>query len=534
MKRRGGLPRWTLICGAVLLAACFAVLGLWLVGANSDRGPHAETPQLPQPISEVFLGQPITLAPRIHMLGRLSPSVAYAIETPEGLVLVDSGLEPNAGSLREQLAELGLDVSRLRAILLTHAHGDHTLGARYLREMTGAKIYAGQGDSEVLRSGDSRDAFFSTFPMEQYSIHATPVDVGLSGGELLELGDTRIEAIATPGHTPGSTCYLLQRGDLRVLFTGDTISSLVAEIGTYSAHLAPRYRGNAGDYLQTLKVLRAMPVPSLVLPGHPITRSTPQRPRLTQTEWEDVLDYGIEDLNLALDRYARDGQDFLDGIPKELLPGLLYLGEYAQRAVYVLVVPQGILLFDAPGDEGFTAFYRQRLQQAGIDSTLLKGVMLTSCSPVALGGLPALVTETGCQVVVPEDHRKSVAAVCPPGTSFISAQELFTSHFVEAQTIPLAGRGVAPMAYLLQWQGKRVLISGQIPIRLSEQSIAESQQEIRSPLGDPARLREALSEMLELNPDLWLPSQPIHGQNANLYSGEWKKVLVENRSMFGP
>ena len=68
------------------------------------------------------------------MLGGLSPSAAYVVETSDGLILVDSGLAADAAPLKSQMAELGLDWRRLRAILLTHAHGDHTGGAEALRD----------------------------------------------------------------------------------------------------------------------------------------------------------------------------------------------------------------------------------------------------------------------------------------------------------------------------------------------------------------------------------------------------------------
>src|SRR5581483_1043301 len=149
----------------------------------------------------------LTVAPGVHLLGDLAPSAAYAIETAQGLVLVDSGLEPDAGPVKAELAKLGLDWRTIRAVLLTHAHGDHTGGAAALRAETGAKVYAGEGDAGVLRDGSSREAFFSTFSMPDHAPRPTPVDVELGGDEVLDFGDVRIRALATPGHTPGSICY---------------------------------------------------------------------------------------------------------------------------------------------------------------------------------------------------------------------------------------------------------------------------------------------------------------------------------------
>src|SRR5262249_31541573 len=154
---------------------------------------------------------PVTLARGLHLLGGLSPAAAYVVETPAGLVLIDAGLEPDAHSVKAQMTSLRLDWRQLRAILLTHAHGDHSGGAEHLRAATGARIYAGSGDSAVLRAGGPRDAIYSTFfvPDDIRPVR-TVVDVELHGGETLEFGDAHFRTIAAPGHTPGSVCYLLE------------------------------------------------------------------------------------------------------------------------------------------------------------------------------------------------------------------------------------------------------------------------------------------------------------------------------------
>src|SRR5260370_27567758 len=122
----------------------------------------------------------------------MEPAAAYVVETSEGLVLIDTGLDKDAGPLKRQMTELGLDWKRVRAILLTHVHGDHSGGAEHLRAATGAKVYAGQGDAAVLRAGQPREAFFSAFPMsEEITPSATTVDVELSGDPAVTLGHPR-------------------------------------------------------------------------------------------------------------------------------------------------------------------------------------------------------------------------------------------------------------------------------------------------------------------------------------------------------
>src|SRR5262249_9672327 len=147
------------------------------------------------------------------------------------------------------------------AILLTHGHADHVLGAERLRSTTGAKVYAGKRDVETLRAGGPREAFLSTFHMPGLQLHPTTVDVELSDNDVIEVGDARFRAIGAPGHTPGCICFLLERGGKRILFSGDVVQSLgdvKRALGTYSTYLAPKYLGSASDYLATLRKLKSL------------------------------------------------------------------------------------------------------------------------------------------------------------------------------------------------------------------------------------------------------------------------------------
>ena len=240
--------------------------------------------------------------------------------------------------------------------------------------MLGAKVYAGRGDAAVLRAGGPREAFFSTFYMPDHNPHPTTVDVELNGGESLVFGDVRILVLATPGHTSGSTCYLMERAGVRALFAGDVISRLRGDpeshstyarpLGTYSVYLPPRYRGDATAYLSSLRALRALPVPDLVLPGHPRAETEPQSPCLSQQAWEELLDQGIRDMETLLARFKTDGANFLDGNPKRLLPDLYYLGNFKGAAIYGFFAASQFFLVDAPGGPGLKEFVEARLNNS--------------------------------------------------------------------------------------------------------------------------------------------------------------------------
>jgi glyoxylase-like metal-dependent hydrolase (beta-lactamase superfamily II) len=483
----------------------------------------------------------LTIARGVHILGGLSPSAAYVVETSEGLVLVDSGLDDDAGRLKSQMAELGLDWKDVRAILLTHAHGDHCGGAQHLRASTGAKVYAGQGDAPVLRAGGPREAFFSTFFMPDHSPHPTTVDVELKGGESIAIGSVRFRALAMPGHTPGSICYLMERDNLRALFAGDVIMMLLGDehphseirkpLGTYSAYLAPRYRGDAGTFLSSLRELRKLPVPNLVFPGHPGADARSQSPSISQGRWETLLDGGIHDMEVLLARYEGDGANFLDGHPRRLLPDLYYLGDFRGAAVYGFFASSRFFLVDAPGGAGLLDFIGASLGQLGLKPTPPVAVLLTSCGPEATAGLKELVEKCQAQVVASSEGIRIVQELCPAGTVVLSAEELPGRGWFPVSPVALGGRGLAPVAYRLPWAGKAVLLSGRIPILVNQTSgsalfsdFLESRGNVRDYIGSLGLLSEPI-------PDLWLPAVPTNDQNANLYENSWKTIIGDNRAV---
>ena len=536
LPRAPGRRRW-LVAGLTVLILAFVLAGAyWRFNAP---GPPTTGPV---PARVPFLASfALTVAPGIHMLGGLEPAAAYVVESSEGLVLIDTGLDPDAGPLRRQMAELGLDWKAVRAILLTHAHGDHSQGAQYLREQTGARVYAGQEDAAVLRAGGPHEALFSGFVLPDASAHPTTVDVELRGGEVVTVGNVRFEVLGTPGHTPGSICYLMERNGRRVLFSGDVIMSLVGDVkstsklasplGTYSAYMAPPYRGSADAFVGTLRKLRALPAPDLVLPGHPRMDPTPQSPAMSQERWEALLDRGIRDMEQLLDRYARDGASFLDDRPKKLLPGLYYLGDWGGAAVYAFVAGSKLFVVGAPGGDGLNGFLAARLGELGVQPTTPTAVLLTSCGPEDAAGLRSLVEKSRARVVVSSAGRPRVEEMCPAGTVVLTEKELPAQGWFEVKALPLHGRGVGPMAYELSWAGKTVLFSGRIPVAVSKAGVDGLRLDYRGSRLNAPEYAASLSSLQELKPQLWLPAETGDRQNANLYDGDWEEVITGNRSL---
>ena len=506
MQRSSRAIFWTY--RAAWVVAAVALIALAVAGFQRWRRPRPVPPLGPETT---------TIANGLHMIRGLGPSVAYVVETSAGPVLIDSGLEGDAATLKAEMARLLIDWRNTQAVLLTHVHGDHAGGAEAIRNAANARVYAGNGDAAVLRAGEPRDAFFSAFYMPNDTPHETTIDVELNGGERLTFGDTTIQAIAAPGHTPGSICYLLERGGKWFFFSGDVVMHLsdAKPLGTYSAYLAPRHRGDATTYLETLRSLRAMPAPDFVLPGHPPTGTEPNRAAMPAERWAAIMDEGISDMHILIARHAADGRDFLDGTPKRLSPNLAYLGDFQGIATYAFVIASKLVLVDAPADADAIA---ERL--AGLDiHAKPSAVLLTSLDVANTGGLRSVVERWGCAVVA---GRSEVASA--PSAKVVPADALATIGLGAIVAIPLRGDD-APVAYVFDDGEKTAIASGRIPVKFDEEAMAKLAPISREAAVDVLANTQKLAAV---DPNLWLPARPWHGQNANVYDSEWSDVIASN------
>ena len=159
----------------------------------------------------------------------------YIVGT-ERLALIDPGPE-NDAHLKAMLAAVG---DRLRWILCTHTHIDHSPGARALKAATGAELIG----MRVPQHGN-QDA---TFAPDRVFEH----------GDVLDGGDFTLRAVHTPGHASNHLCYLLE-GE-KLLFTGDHIMQ-----GSTVVISPPD--GDMIAYLNSLEALLALDI-ARIAPGH--------------------------------------------------------------------------------------------------------------------------------------------------------------------------------------------------------------------------------------------------------------------------
>ena len=189
----------------------------------------------------------------VHRVEGVRWSNVYLIED-EVLALVDTGPPGSVGRVAHLIKSLGRRPEELRYILLTHSHPDHTGSVAAIRELTGAQVLAHGHDTRRHGAGAASASYmglFGSLPLPIPFLKRAPVDIMAEDEHRLP-GLGGLKVIHTPGHTPGSLCFLLE--DKGVLFTGDTLLSN----GVRFSGSIPYPGSSMADYHRSLVKLRQL------------------------------------------------------------------------------------------------------------------------------------------------------------------------------------------------------------------------------------------------------------------------------------
>jgi len=198
--------------------------------------PAAPDPAEPAPPKPIVPEVASALSPLVRRITAANPGMMTGPGTNtylagiDEIVVIDPG--PDDPAHLDAIAGCGGD--RIRWIVCTHTHPDHSPGVAGLKDRTGAEVLA----------FDSRDGL--------------EVDAALADGDSIEATEFRLKAVHTPGHASNHLCYLLEQE--RMLFSGDHVMQ-----GSTVVISPPD--GDMAAYLDSLAKIRRLRLRSIA-PGH--------------------------------------------------------------------------------------------------------------------------------------------------------------------------------------------------------------------------------------------------------------------------
>jgi len=249
-------------------------------GPASAVDPVAPDPDAPRPIvPEVACA----LSPLVRRITAANPGMMTGPGTNTYLVGIDeiAVIDPGPDDAEHLDAIAGCGGDRIRWILCTHTHLDHSPGAAGLKARTGAEVLA----------YSSRDGLV--------------VDRELADGDTVEGTEFTLKAVHTPGHASNHLCYLLE-GE-RVLFSGDHVMQ-----GSTVVISPPD--GDMATYLASLERLRQhRPRLKAIAPGHGLLITDPA------AKLAEYVDHRVDRERQVLDALATSVRPL---VPAEIVAAL--------------------------------------------------------------------------------------------------------------------------------------------------------------------------------------------------------------------
>jgi len=200
------------------------------VGRESGGPSPNATPPAP-PARSSWYAEPAKVADNFYFLGTKIHN-AWALVGSEGIIVFEALFDYAApDEIADGMRKLGLDVNRVRYVVISHAHGDHDGGAKFLQDkMPKARLVYGGPDWDAVDKSTNRPG------------GKPKRDLVGDDGTKLTVGDASVQIITTPGHTPGTLSFLFEIRDngkpLRVAYVGGTAIPFDGTAAYYDGYIA--------------------------------------------------------------------------------------------------------------------------------------------------------------------------------------------------------------------------------------------------------------------------------------------------------
>ncbi len=178
------------------------------------------------------------LTERVFLVGSGEPDLAttdaidsqvYLVDGRDGYLCVDAGAGRSIDAILSAARRDGLDPEAIRWVVLTHGHADHAGGAAaWRRALPGVRLAASgevggwlAGGDEVATSVD-RARTAGMYPPD-YRLDPCEIDLAMADGDVIDVGDVSLRAVATPGHSAGHLAFVGELEGATSVFSGDAL-----------------------------------------------------------------------------------------------------------------------------------------------------------------------------------------------------------------------------------------------------------------------------------------------------------------------
>jgi metallo-beta-lactamase class B len=196
------------------------------------RNAAAASPAPPQaPARTSWYAEPAKVADNFYFLGTKIHN-AWALVGSDGIIIFEALFDYAApDEIADGMRKLGLDINKVKYIVLSHAHADHDGGTRYLQDkMPAAHVVYGGPDWDAVDKSTNHQG------------GKPKRDTVGADGMKLSVGDASVQIVTTPGHTAGTLSFLFEVKDngrpLRIAYVGGTAIPFDGTAAYYDGYIA--------------------------------------------------------------------------------------------------------------------------------------------------------------------------------------------------------------------------------------------------------------------------------------------------------
>jgi metallo-beta-lactamase class B len=234
-----------------VLKKTILIIGLSFVSFLAFAQKVAEPKNMPYEWSKPY--QPFQIAGNLYYVGSYDLA-CYLIVTPQGNILINTGLADSAPMIKANIEALGFKLTDIKILLTTQAHHDHMGAMAVIKKITGAKMMVDEKDADVVADGGNSDYAFGGKGSTYEAVKAGRL---LHNGDTIKLGNMQLVMLHHPGHTKGSSSFLFDVEDgqkhYKVL-----IANMPTIVTEKSFLNIPAYPDIAKDYAYTLDAMKKL------------------------------------------------------------------------------------------------------------------------------------------------------------------------------------------------------------------------------------------------------------------------------------